>query len=99
MAQFEAEKCLYEYSEFLLKSTEDIGLSGLREKHNLEPHITLGKINATKAQVGVLSKNGGPVIPPLQLVAQEFKTNGVYLCGKIPPQAYLDWEFGVHTQP
>lgn len=95
VARFEADKEVYDYAEHLLESSEKTGLKGLREKHNLEPHVTLGKINATKAQVAVLSKNGGPPIPPLDQAAQVFTTDGCYLCGKTPPQAYLDWTFSV----
>eukprot|EP01127_Copromyxa_protea_P003495 TRINITY_DN13308_c0_g1_i1.p1 TRINITY_DN13308_c0_g1~~TRINITY_DN13308_c0_g1_i1.p1 ORF type:complete len:199 (-),score=22.92 TRINITY_DN13308_c0_g1_i1:35-631(-) len=95
VAKFEADQDLYEYAEHLLLSAEAVGLQGLREKHNLEPHVTLGKIQGTRAQVGCLSKHGGPQIPDLALVAKEWTTNGSYLCGKIPQQAFLDWTFEI----
>jgi 2'-5' RNA ligase len=98
VAKFEAvDKELHAYAEHLLKSAETVGLTGLREKHNLDPHVTLGKINATKVQVGALSKHGGPNIPDLDQVAKEWTTDGCYLCGKVPPQAFLDWNFTLST--
>jgi len=90
VARFTADKALYGVGENLVGATETVGLNGVRAKHNFEPHITLGKIGATKEQVQRLIKRG-PIIPDPTAHVLKFQTDGFYLCGTHPPQGYFDW--------
>eukprot|EP01124_Arcella_intermedia_P015082 TRINITY_DN21610_c0_g3_i1.p1 TRINITY_DN21610_c0_g3~~TRINITY_DN21610_c0_g3_i1.p1 ORF type:complete len:195 (+),score=33.06 TRINITY_DN21610_c0_g3_i1:37-621(+) len=89
VARFTTEKPFHAFTERLVTCTEQVGLQGIRAKHNFEPHITLGKIGANKEQIQKLIKRGLQVAP---LNIQQFKTDGYYLSGATPPQAYLDWK-------
>mmetsp|Transcript_4082 Transcript_4082/g.11472 ORF Transcript_4082/g.11472 Transcript_4082/m.11472 type:complete len:212 (-) Transcript_4082:13-648(-) len=55
------------------------------------PHVTLGKVRATKAQIGQLSCGRLQTLAP----PGPSRPQGLTLLGETPPRAWCDWELSV----
>jgi len=76
-------------SQKLLERINDIviimeknGFVGLKQLNNFTPHITLGKIRATKQQIDRISQNNDLHHIPI-METKSFITSSLYLCGEI----------------
>jgi len=88
IARFEAPPFLRELRQFTWAICLKYGVA-MKDDEDWMPHITLGKIKATKAQVGHVSCHS-LVAPTLDGAA--LQPLGLTLLGSRPKQVWLDWD-------
>lgn len=88
IAHFDTPRLLQELRNAAWKVCLKYGVA-LKDDEEWMAHVTLGKLRATKAQVGRVSCRS--IVPPA-FVLDSLKPLGLTLLGSRPKQVWLDWE-------
>eukprot|EP00928_Gymnodinium_smaydae_P013061 TRINITY_DN14760_c0_g2_i1.p1 TRINITY_DN14760_c0_g2~~TRINITY_DN14760_c0_g2_i1.p1 ORF type:complete len:548 (+),score=76.72 TRINITY_DN14760_c0_g2_i1:83-1726(+) len=87
IARFQASEQLHSLRKLLWETCVEFGVAK-KDDGEWMPHVTLGKLRATRAQVGLVSCRSLPTLIP----SSACRPLGLSLLGAIPKQCNLNWK-------